>query len=60
MDAVKKFLAGKKGVYAVEAVFILILMCVVPVLFDYHFAMNDDVLIDSIVSGRYSGTPDRH
>ena len=42
MDAVKKFLAGKKGVYAVEAVFILILMCVVPVLFDYHFAMNDD------------------
>ena len=60
MDAVKKFLAGKKGVYAVEAVFILILMCVVPVLFDYHFAMNDDVLIDSIVSGRYSGTPDLH
>ncbi|MDE7353506.1 MAG: hypothetical protein K2O06_10705 [Acetatifactor sp.] len=60
MDAVKKFFAGKNGVYAAEAVFILILMCVVPALFDYHYAMNDDVLIDSIVSGRYSGTPDVH
>lgn len=60
VKAVKKVFSGKNAVYAAEAVLVLVLMCLIPVFFDYHFAMNDDILIDSIISGRYSGTPDMH
>lgn len=43
-----------------EAIVVLGIMAVIPGIFDYYFALNDDVLINDIVSGRYLGIPDVH
>lgn len=48
------------AIRAVEAAVILGIGILLACLFDYRYAMNDDVLISSIISGRYSGVPDAH
>ena len=44
----------------VEAAAIVGIMVLLSLLFDYRYAMNDDVLVNAIISGKYSGSPDFH
>lgn len=44
----------------VEAAAIVGIMVLLSLLFDYRYAMNDDVFIASIISGKYTGIPDNH
>ena len=55
-----RVLIKNKTVFIMEAIVVLGIMAVIPGIFDYYFALNDDVLINDIVSGRYSGIPDVH
>lgn len=41
-------------------VFLTVVICVVSFLFGYTHRTNDDVLLRSIVSGNYTGSPDAH
>lgn len=55
-----RVLIKNKTVFIMEAIVVLGIMAVIPGIFDYYFALNDDVLINDIVSGRYLGIPDVH
>ncbi len=51
----------KENLYrAVEAVIMISIMALLSCFFDYRYALNDDVFVNAIISGRYSGTPDIH
>lgn len=43
-----------------EAAVVAGVMILLSCLFDYRYAMNDDVFVNAIISGKYSGTPDLH
>nr|WP_300836973.1 hypothetical protein [uncultured Acetatifactor sp.] len=43
-----------------EAAFLAGIWILLACFFDYRYAMNDDVLIHGILSGKYAGTPDIH
>lgn len=43
-----------------EAALILGAAVLLACFFDYRYAMNDDVFVNAIISGKYSGTPDIH
>lgn len=43
-----------------EAAVIAGVMVLLSLFFDYRYAMNDDVFVNAIISGKYSGTPDLH
>lgn len=45
---------------AAEAALILGAAVLLACFFDYRYAMNDDVFVNAIISGKYSGTPDIH
>lgn len=40
----------------VSALFLLVWLCVFP----FRYAMNDDIAIESVLSGQYTGIPDGH
>lgn len=50
----------RKRFRVVQAVFVAGAVILLACLFDYRYAMNDDVFIHAIISGRYSGSPDAH
>lgn len=50
----------RKWIRAAETVFLAGMAVLLACLFDYRYAMNDDVFIHAILSGRYSGTPSIH
>lgn len=50
----------RKWIRAAEAAFLAGLTVLLACVFDYWYAMNDDVFIQAILSGRYSGTPSVH
>ena len=43
-----------------EAAVMAGVMVVLSLFFDYRYAMNDDVFVNAILSGKYSGLPDLH
>ena len=50
----------RKWIRAAEAAFLTGTAILLACLFDYQYAMNDDVFIQAILSGKYSGAPDVH
>ena len=56
----EKSMAKRKRIRAVQTFFVAGMVILLACLFDYRYAMNDDVFIHAIISGRYSGTPDVH
>ena len=51
----------KKNLFRVaEAAVIAIVVILFSCFFDYRYAMNDDVFVNAIISGKYSGMPDVH
>lgn len=60
MTVKKEGMTQRKGVRIAEAVFLAGMWVLLACLFDYWYAMNDDVLIDGILSGKYSGMPNVH
>ncbi len=60
MSRKDKLLRRENLIKAAEAAVLLIAAVLPAVFFDYRYAMNDDVFVNAIVSGKYSGTPDIH
>lgn len=52
--------ARGKGIRIAEAAFLAGMWILLACLFDYRYAINDDVFIHKIISGAYSGAPGIH
>lgn len=51
----------RKNLFCVaEAAVIAVVVILFSYFFDYRYAMNDDVFVNAIISGKYSGAPDVH
>ncbi|MBD5551859.1 MAG: hypothetical protein HDQ96_11915 [Lachnospiraceae bacterium] len=58
---IKKKIRDKKFLLKiVEATVVAGVIILFSCLFDYRYAMNDDVFVNAIISGKYSGKPDFH
>lgn len=62
MNSEVKIIEKKRrtAIRAAEAAVIIGVGILLAWLFDYRYAMNDDVFVNAIISGSYSGTPDIH
>lgn len=60
MSLKKKIHEEKFLIKTAEAAVIAGVVVLLSCLFDYRYAMNDDVFVNAIISGKYSGTPDLH
>ena len=56
----KEIEGRKRSILAAEAAVTAGMLILLACLFDYRYAMNDDVFVNAILSGQYSGTPDVH
>ncbi|MCX4305623.1 MAG: hypothetical protein OSJ69_07450 [Acetatifactor sp.] len=56
----KEIVGRKRSILAAEAAVTAGMLILLASLFDYRYAMNDDVFIRTIVSGRYSGFSSVH
>lgn len=60
MESRRKLFDNLNHIRVVEALVVTGLLLLIAFLYDYRFALNDDVFINDILSGRYSGHPDIH
>ena len=58
MSEKKGFSIRKYTVEIAEAAAMVGVMLLLACLFDYRYATNDDMFINAILSGKYSGAPD--
>ena len=56
----KKHMTQRRRIGLTEAAFLAGVWVLLACLFDFRYAMNDDVLIHGILSGKYAGEPDIH
>lgn len=57
---VSKLLSENRKNKIAAIVFLLAMMFIISIGFDYYYDLNDDVVMKDILSGAYTGTPDGH